>query len=221
MITSNDVNTYIILPHTFSAIRYMSDHFAPAFFNLEITLLIDPRNGKANSEEIGKRAGIGFKKIKVWLEMVLHDIILMRHDSDIEDLFVESSDNPVMHCPDEPDDVMIAALLMAKLKTIARGALIVDSISLTSSDSGYIKRVMHDVPQDMLPGIEYFGEAALHDKPWWERETIETNDFAKADTDADEYFAELIIRDPLKAIENEYEERDADIITVDTWNKGK
>lgn len=219
MLTPNDVNTYVILPHTFSAIRYMSDHFAPAFFNIEVTLLIDPRNGK-NPEDIGKKAGLGFKKIKVWLELVLHDIILIRHDSSMEEVLVEESDNAVMHCPDEPDDVMIAALLMTKLKTISNGLLVVDSISLTSSDSGYIKRVMHNVPQGMLPGIEYLGKKAVHDKPWWERETIETNDFSKEEGSED-YFAELSVRDPLKAIENEYEDTEADIITVDTWKTGK
>lgn len=219
MLTSNDVNTYIILPFTFSAIRVINEHLSSTSFNAEVTLLIDPKSGK-NNEDIGKRAGLGFRKVQAWMEMVLNDIILIRHDSPLEELLIEESDNMTMQCPDEPDDVIIAALIMSKLQTIAQGQLVVDSISLTSSDTGYIKRVMHNIPEDMLPGIEYIGGPALHDKPWWKRPTIETNDFLK-DEASEEYFAELMIRDPLKAIEQEYDDTEADIITVDTWKTGK
>lgn len=219
MLTSNDVNTYVILPHTFSAIRVMNDHLGTAMFTVEITLLVDPKSGK-NTADIGKKAGLGFKKIKAWMEMVLDDIVIIRHDSPLEEFIIEESDNLTMQCPEEPDDVMIAALIMTKLQTIAQGQLVVDCISLTSSDSGYIKRVMHNIPEGMLPGVEYIGGEACHDQPWWKRDTIETNDFLKDEAN-DEYFAELIVRDPLKAIEQEYDDTEADIITVDAWKTGK
>lgn len=219
-LTTDDLGTYIVLPHSFTAVRVMGERLSPMSVDLEISLLVDASSG-TDTDSIGQKAGIGFRKIRTWLELVLPEIVIVNGESDLADTISEQTDNLVMITPDEPDDVILAALLLSKLQAITEGQLVVAQIAVSSSDTGFIKRIMK--PDAIrLPGIEYLGEEAVHDKPWWQRDTIETADFPKTDA-TEEYFAEISVRDPLKEIEREFYENDeeADVISIDAWKAAK
>lgn len=218
-LTTDDVNTYIIMQQSFSAIRVMNDNLSPVMFELEVTLISDMRAGKT-PEESSMLAGIGFRKLKTWLEIVLSGILIVKAGADLADVLLDETENTVMLTPDEPDDVIIAALLLTKMQAIAEGQLVVDSVSLSSSDTGFTKRIMRN-QAIKLPGIEYLGVEAIHNKPWWLRDTIETIDYPK-DSATEEYFAEISVRDPLKELDRELRgDQEADVISLDTWKTEK
>ena len=218
-LTTDDVNTHIVLPHTFHAVRVMNDRLSPVVFNIEVALISSRISGKT-AEESGEMAGLGFRKIKTWLEMVLHEIIIINTASNLIDILSDETENLIMTTPSEPDDAILAALLLTKMQTIVRDLLIIDSITLVSSDTGYMKRIMKN--EDIhLPGIEYLGIEAAHKEPWWLRETIETADFPRTD-ETDEYFAEFATRDPLKDLERDMlHNEEADVISIDAWKTDK
>lgn len=218
-LTTDDVNTYIVMPHSFSAVRVMNDRLSPVMFEIEISLISEPK-AAASPEEAGVLAGLGFQKIKTWLELGLHEVIIVGVDSDIFSLLEAETDNSIMLAPSQPDDAMVASLLLTKMQTVAGDLLTIDSITLASSDTGFMKRFMRNIAI-RLPGIEYLGVDAAHSKPWWLRETMETTDYEKNEG-SEEYFAEITTRDPLKELDKLLlGDAEADVISIDTWKTDK
>lgn len=211
--------THIILPYEFSATRIMDTHITPCTMKLEIAIL-----SGHSEQDAANKAAIGFTKIRTWLEIALNDAILVAHNSVFDEIMLTEADNAVLITPDEPNDMILSLVLLSKLRKISEGYITVVSISIASSDSGNIKRFTSGDISDLLPGIDYLGEEAIHKQPWWERETIETVDFIKADMDdetKDTYFEELVVRDPLKEIEKAFLNQEADVITIDAWKPAK
>jgi hypothetical protein len=211
--------THIILPYQFSATRIMDTHITPCIINLEMLIL-----SGHDKEASANHASIGFTKILAWMDIALNDVIMVGHDSTFDHIMMEEADNAIMLTPGEPNDMIVSLLLLSKLRVISEGFITIASLTLTSNDSQSIKRYVAGEITDLLPDIKYLGEPAIHDKPWWERATIETVDFAKADHDDDEsasYFQELVTRDPLKEIETSLLNREADVIKMDTWKPAK
>jgi len=216
--TSHDLgpfHTIVTLPHTFPATRIINTHITPCEFNLEVVVAPKP-----HTEKSVESAALGFGKIKAWMEIALNDTILINNDSDIVHLLEEEVDNVLFKSPGEPDDVLVASLILSKIRAIVGNNLLIVNVTLWSSDTGNIKRMVAGDLDGLLPGIEYLGVEAAYKKPWWERETIETVDFTKEDS-KDEYFAELVAGDPLKEIEKAFLTNEADIITMDTWKPEK
>lgn len=208
--------TYITVPQTFSGTRVMDHRLSPTVFNLEVVVDVD-RDGKSQEASIAG-GGIGFRKLKTWLELVLPEVVMVSADSEIYDVIEGEFDNQIMVTPGEPDDFVLSMVLLAKMQAIVKGQLKIDSMTLTSSDTNGIRRYMHYDMTETLPGIEYFPQEAVHKDPWWLRDTIETQEFLRSEVGED-FIAEFLLNDPLKAIEREEQDTEADIIIIDSWKK--
>jgi len=217
-----DHDSFIIIPHTFAASRiYEEDdvsHISATSITLKISCSpIDDEN--LSGEEIGKKAVIGFQRLKVWLEGMLDHIILIDVSSELFPPLQAAVGNQIMITPGKPDDSMLAVLLHSKATAITSGCLEVFTLSLTATDTDNIERLYRC--QDKiypLPGIEYFPGEAVHKTPWWTRPTIDISEYIKEDGDDS---IEWNIEDPLAEIGKDYLtiEKEADIIVFDAWKK--
>lgn len=218
--------SFITIPHTFSANRIYLEDEASRISSSNITLKIacgPVDNDKMPLDERGKRAAIGFQRAKLWMEAVLSDVILIDVSSKLLETVVDDTSNTVMFIPGQPDDSMLSVVLHAKLSAITKDLLDIYSISLMATDTESIERHyrnLHPVQKYPLPGIEYIGayDSPVHDKPWWERPTIDVCEFSRGEEDEEEltlWFED----DPLAEIGKEYltNGQEADIIVFDLW----
>ena len=218
--------SFITIPHTFSVNRICMDEEASRISasNITIKLACGPVDNDAMPlEERGKRAAIGFQRAKLWMEAVLQDVILIDVNSPLLEVVVDNTSNTVMFIPGQPDDSMLSVLLHAKISAITKDLLDIYSISLVATDNESIERHYRNLsPTHIypLPGIEYISayESPVHDKPWWERPTIDVCEFSRSDEDGEEltlWFED----DPLAEIGKEYltNGQEADIIVFDLW----
>lgn len=222
---SNEHESYIVIPHTFQANRvYIEDDDTPRMTAATITLKISCStmdDDSLTAQELGNRAMIGFQRLKVWLEAVLNDVILIDVNSALLESLQDNVANFIMYVPGQPDDSMIAVLLHSKISAITHNMLDIHAISLTATDTFGIERLYRNqspTNQYPLPGIEYFDGDTQHNLPWWSRETIDVCEYAK---DEDGETIVLFDTDPLSEIGKEYltTDQEADIIVFDAWQK--
>jgi len=223
---SSEHESFIIIPHVFTASRvYIEDNDMPRITAATITLKIacSPLNDDSlTTKEVGNRAIIGFQRLKVWLDAILNEIILIDVNSELLDSFQEVVSNMIMYVPGQPDDSMLSVLLHSKISAITKNMLDIHSVSLVATDTFGIERLYRNLDPDNkypLPGIEYFDGDTYHDKPWWCRPTIDICEYQKEDED--EGTVILFDTDPLAEIGKEYltNEHEADIIVFDAWKK--
>jgi hypothetical protein len=222
---TEDHESFITIPHTFSANRiYLEDESSKiSASNITLRVACGPIDKDSMPlDERGKRAAIGFQRAKLWMEAVLIDVILIDVNSQLLETVVCDTSNTVMFIPGQPDDSMLSVVLHAKLSAITKDLLDIYSISLSATDTENIERHyrnLHPAKKYPLPGIEYIGiyDSPMHDKPWWERPTIDVCEFSK-DEDGDELTLQFE-DNPLAEIGKEYltNGQEADIIVFDLW----
>lgn len=219
---SDEHESFISIPHTFSASRvYVEDeHSRISAAEITINIACGPvDNDKMPLEERGKRAVIGFQRLKVWLDAILNDVMLVDVNSELLETLVDGVVNYVMFIPGQPDDSMLAVLLHSKVFAITKGLLDIHSISLSASDTEGVVRYYRNLSKTYpLPGIEYLdsSEKPKHDTPWWGRPTLDICEFVEDDEENEIIRTEF---DPLSEIGKEYltNGEEADIIVFDIW----
>jgi len=224
----NTYASFVVVPHNFSAIRVLPDRVTPVTIKLKISVApLD--NPKLSDQEVGLQAARGFQKLKMWLDVALQDAIFIDNKSALLESFEEFTDNPIFYIPRAPDDYTLSAILHAKLSQIVQGHLLLDTISLVSSDTYFVERYFRcrDGKYTSLPGVEYMGEETVHTQPWWARYGMETVDYAKSKVEnIDELMALLsLANEELDEAANEISlatekgTEEAEIVTVDKWTK--
>jgi hypothetical protein len=219
---SDEHESYIIIPHTFTATRvYNEENDMPCLTAATITLRIACgvlSDDSLEPGELGNRAVIGFQRLKVWLEAMLEGIMIIDVNSELLDL-QETISNNIMYVPGQPDDSMLSVLFHSKISAITRNMLDIHAVSLTATDTFGIERIYRNLDPNNkypLPDISYFSGDTHHKTPWWSRPTIDICEYERDDE-------ELIIfdADPLAEIGKEYltSPQEADIIVFDAWKK--
>lgn len=177
----------ILYPFEFNAIRVHGATLHPTTFYIKVSL--SPAHPlKRKPSVIEKMSEEGLQRLHFWKDTILEDIVIMDINSDIFGSMVMSVDNTTMFCPTTPTDHLLVELLHAKISSITKGFFDIHGITLSSTDTHYIEIAFRNNDGYMLPGISYFPEKALHNKPWWERDTIEVCEFAKGAVVEDELF---------------------------------
>ena len=221
---SEDHESYIIIPHTFTANRvYIEDNDTPRITAATINLKIACSTMDDDSmepAELGSRAVIGFQRLKIWLDAILHEVILIDVSSELLETLQDTVSNTIMYIPGQPDDSMLSVLLHSKISAITKNMLDIHAVSLTASDTFGIERLYRNLNNGKypLPGIEYFYGDTHHKTPWWTRPTVDVCEYEKED---DDDAVILFDTDPLADIGKEYltNGQEADIIVFDKWKK--
>jgi hypothetical protein len=218
---SEEHESFITIPHTFNATRvYIEDNDMPYMTAATVTLKISCSpidDEKMSREESGKRAVIGFQRLKVWLDAILQDIILIDVNSELLEPLQDTVANTLMYVPGQPDDSMLSVLLHSKVSAITHNMLEIHAITLSATDTFGIERYYRKLRDDYpLPGIEYFDGETQHKRPWWERPTI---DICEYGNEEDNETIIMFDNDPLSEIGKDYltEDHEADIIVFDVW----
>lgn len=230
---SNEYKSFLVIPHTFSAIRVFEDeekitHMSATAITLKISCSpID--DGTMTPKEMGQKAIIGFQRLRAWLEAVLNNIIIIDAGSPIMEMMRKQVANLMLFTPGAADDSLLAVMFHSKAKSITADLMEIHSIIIASTDTENTERYYRCLDGNYeLPGIEYYNDLpmnkdfiAINDIPWWERQTIDICEYARLDNDDEQIIC--FETDPLSEIGKEYliNDEEADIIVFDAWKKDK
>src|SRR6056297_3621636 len=104
----NRYNSYMIVPHKFEATLIYGDMLLPASYTLKVPCT-------PLCPEIAQKSQEGFKRLKIWMEAMLGQVVIVNANSDLFPFFQSLPENIVMYTPGEPDDFMLSAILHSKL----------------------------------------------------------------------------------------------------------
>jgi len=225
---SEEYKSFIVLPHSFSAIRVFDEKEVGAHLTATTITLKFSCSPLDETSDAGAKAMIGYQRLRTWLEAVMQNVIIIDVNSPMIGSMHNGVSNLMMYTPGRTDDALLAMLFHAKTSAITEGLLNIHSIWLVSTDTENSERYYRNSDGDYgLPGIEYFNERAANDgsvssnkRPWWNRATIDICEYAQENGE-DVVWFEV---DPLLDIGKEYltEVSEADIIVFDSWkNKDK
>lgn len=222
---SEEYKSFIVLPHTFSAIRVFDEKEVGAHLtatNITLKFSCTPTDETADASA---KAMIGYQRLRAWLEAVMQNVIIIDVNSPmIGDLHGKAS-NLMMYTPGRTDDALLSVLFHSKASAITDGLLSIHSVWMVSTDTENTERYYRNIDGSYdLPGIEYFNDRIATDgtlssnkRPWWSRSTVDICEYAQQDGE-DVVWFEI---DPLLDIGKDYltESAEADIIVFDAWKK--
>lgn len=224
---SEEYNSFIVLPHTFSAIRAFDDEEIGTHLTataITVKFSCTPIN---ESDDGGEKAAIGYRRLRTWLEAVMENIIIIDVASPMLPVLFEKVSNLMMMTPGRTDDALLAELLHSKASAITNGLLDIHTLWLASSDTEFSERYYRNIDGNYsLPGIEYYdkrlyneGVESSNKQPWWERPTVDICEYGQEEGENVVWF-EI---DPLLDIGKEYltkeKDTEAEIVIFDAWKK--
>lgn len=152
------------------ATRVLTDVVLP--FEIEIEAEFD------YSTDDDEKVYFGITKIQYWIDHVVDNSIMFAVDNKLaRDMFLGERPkvaNMIMIMPDEPDDTVFVAVMLAKLQAIAGDTIQFHSMRMKTVNRVGISVMMvkPDQESNILPtGAEWYGDNAVRffDQPWWER----------------------------------------------------
>jgi hypothetical protein len=155
------------------ATRYIDNAVFP--FIIEARALFDYHS--ENEDEIV----FCLEKIQYWIDHVLDNSVMFSvSNKTARSIFLsenQAPDNMMIITPDDPDDDMFLAVVLAKLQALGGDHITFGSLELTRPNRMGISSIIFNgadkEPCSLLPsGEDWFGDAPRRyfDKPWWERD---------------------------------------------------
>lgn len=223
---SEEHKSFIVLPHTFPAIRaFESGDGVTHLTSTEITLKFSC-TPIGDTVEDGTKAMVGYQRLRTWLEAVIDNILIINVESPMLLPMQTGISNMMLHTPGKTDDALLVTLFHSKASSITRDLLKIYTVWMTSTDTENTERYYRcDDGRYELPGIEYYNDLEINkeikstnDVPWWERPTIDICEYGDDPDNDDVIWFEV---DPLLEIGKEYltNDTEADIIVFDSWKK--
>lgn len=204
------VRNYKTLNFKFSGIRLHNKLLAPVDWDLSIDLVVPNKNSGPSVDNT-----LVFRKIYFWLEVNLHNILMVNVTHKEDFILSNEIDNLKLHCPDTTGDDLIVQLLCAKISALAAPHLTVGEIRLSASDS-FLSYTFAQDTLSVLPTLasDYCPYDHIADSiPWWNRDDGFTCDYP--------YNALSQLTDPLdefdQAIGKAHNGEIANIIHIDKW----
>lgn len=225
---SNEYQSFIVLPHLFPATRVFEDddditHITATTFKIKFSC------SPIDDDKSGRKAMVGFQRLRTWLEAVLNNIIIIDVNSPMLEHMQNHVANLRLYTPGKADDSLLAVLFHSKAAAITQDLLEIHSICLSSTDTENTERYYRCMDGEYeLPGIEYYsdleinkGLVMVNDTPWWTRPTVDICEFGQAEGDED--VAVWFDIDPLSEIGKDLltDDEEADIIVFDALKKDK
>ena len=233
-IGNEEVKSFMTVKQEFSGIRIMDDLLQPVVWSLEFDTVAVDYSQKGSPSEIERNGTYAFNKLSFWMDTVLHGLIVTNIENKSGVSIASLASNAMMYCPDEPSDDILSRLIHCKLDAMFGEHLYIDTVRLSSSDSGVTYTFCPGKTGNHLPETvaSYCSIEALHSEPWWYRkdgfcfELLRPTGSEKplkeiysGIIDPLEYYDETVA--PLENDEIEFEIEPAPVIQVDKWTPKK
>jgi hypothetical protein len=150
------------------------------------------------------RGEIAYEKLKFWIDYILNDLTVSEHSNELAMQMSYMFENPTMLTPYSPTNNHLIQLLHSKFSAIVGDDLYIGKMTLSSSETDSVCVFNTDEGAYSLPEGDEYIVGMYHDKPWWQRKTMDFADFTKEEIDSDEALREFIENeDPLVTFERD------------------
>lgn len=222
---SEEYKSFIVLPHTFPAIRAFEDDNGITHLTSTTITLKFSCTPIGDTAQDGAKAMVGYQRLRTWLEAVINNILIINVKSPMLETMQAGVSNMMLYMPGKTDDALLVTLFHSKASSITKDLLKIHTVWMTSTDTENTERYYRcDDGCYGLPGIEYYNDLEINEEikcinnePWWERPTIDICEYGTTPDD-DVVWFEV---DPLLEIGKEYltDDAEADIIVFDNLKK--
>ena len=109
-------------------------------------------------------------RMKRWFDLVLTDSVAFSTKTDLPLNTIETLENQLMFCPDDPFDFLLLVLIHSKVNAIGDGTIFASRTEIMSNLGDGFGNWYDGQSPNMLPTAEeWFGPKRYYDKPWWHR----------------------------------------------------
>lgn len=167
------------LQHEFSGCRFSDGYFE--FNNWIVTLEMASRIvPDADSDmDVDLMLAIAFGKLNFFLHTILNDVFVfpVKYGDLANDLVSTDIENVMMLLPDTATDDIMCQALHSKIMSIVGDVLVIGELSLFCKQRNtkfyyYTTDGVYELPTQ----LDFIGDKALHDSPWWSRYDCDTLD---------------------------------------------
>lgn len=153
----------------FDSVIVLEDWLSPNKYKVKIYFDVETDNGDHQN--------IAFERIKIMLEDVFHNSMIISLDNPLLQTLAKKTKQRIITLPNEPLDVIVAAILYNKLNAISEGKLSIHKVKISSTQADYIWVHFDDVFAENLKDIncEYYKITEV--EPWWMRRDPSTSDW--------------------------------------------
>jgi len=149
-------NSQFVWPTSFACTMVSENKILPNSYSLNISIV--------PIDESASNIGLGYRKLKYFVEEFLHNSILVHSENPLAKLLEASNTNLVL-LPTDPYDLYIGSVLYAKMLAITKKYFHIDVISIDSVIGDRINYSIMD-PEDC--GLELSGNH------WWNSDSTYT-----------------------------------------------
>lgn len=170
---------------SFRMIRLLEDHLVASNFALDCVIDIIPTTNPSNAKD-------RIKAMRLWLDEFLDGSVAFGVNTGVNTDTLESIGNHIVMCPDDPHDYLLLLLVHSKLDAIAGDDIVISKTTLMSDTGEGFSNSVEGTTEDWLPSnVNWMGEKAYHDRPWWSRPDSSTIDMKYEEGDDIEKIPEM------------------------------
>jgi hypothetical protein len=151
---------------SFGTVMVSKNRILPCFF--EVTLSFT-QNTLSEYEQ-----SIALERVAVLFAQMLDSAILISSDHELLDLFECGTDTRVLTLPDQPSVQLLGQALLEKISAITEGKLLVDFMSISSSETAGTEYILDATDSDpgLMSTVTELGTPA-----WWLRNDLTVSDY--------------------------------------------
>ena len=153
----------------FESVIVLEDWLSPNKYKIKVYFDVETDNGDHQN--------MAFERMKIMLEAIFANSMIISMDNPLLQTFAKKTKQRIITLPNEPLDVIVAAILYSKLNAIAEGKISIHKIKISSTQADYIWVHFDEEFAENFKDItcEYYKIA--DQAPWWTRSDPSTGDW--------------------------------------------
>lgn len=151
---------------SFGTVMVSESGLFPCFF--EVSLSFTPNTDSHHEQQVA------LERLEAFFSQMLDSALLISEDHELLDLFECGTDCQVLTLPDQPSTQLLGQALLEKVSVITEGKLLVDFLSISSSETGSAEYILDAADTDAVLA----GATTDLDTPaWWLRNDLTISDY--------------------------------------------
>lgn len=211
--------TRMFIEHKFNGCKYNNSAFECNTWKLDIGIHARSPDDEEGDDSFMCHLSASFQKMNFFLNQVMNDIFIVgsKNVDKFDALIAMDTANPILMLPENTTDDIFVQVLHKKLSVLCGEYICIEEISLRCEEAKTTFKYTNNNNADyILPEqIDFMGEMALYDEPWWNRYDCDTCDeCVPEDVDREEIIQQVSTKHYLDTIDqmvmDEHKEEDKD-----------
>lgn len=125
----------------------------------------------------GTEQNIAFERCQIFVDAVLQNSVIINLNNPLLPMFAKKTKQKMVTIPNEPLDVILAAVIFNKFNSICEGRLIINEVELSSSQGEHICIHFDHEFNEAFTQLDHEIFKQLNETAWWFREDASSSDW--------------------------------------------